>query len=96
MGKTYRKSSKDDREQEIFIRSKRRAEPDLRAIARALIQIAQAEVEAENAHRGGETLEITKQAETRKPGNGTRAIRPPSTSASLAENRATAPFEVSP
>jgi hypothetical protein len=94
MGKTYRKSSKDDREQEIFIRSKRRAEPDLRALARALIQIAQAEVEAENAHQSGETLLVEQETARSKPSNGNKAAKR-SLSSSGAKPSAN-PIEVSP
>ena len=54
MGKTYRRRDERD-EQELFIRSKRRAEPDLRKLARALLAIAQEEVAAEAAHVAGET-----------------------------------------
>jgi hypothetical protein len=94
MGKTYRKSSKDDREQEIFIRSKRRAEPDLRALARALIQIAQAEVEAENAHQSGETLLVEQEAARSKPSTGNKAAK--SSLMSSGEVQALNPIEVSP
>jgi hypothetical protein len=94
MGKTYRKSSKDDKEQEIFIRSKRRAEPDLRALARALIQIAQAEVEAENAHRNGETLLVEQEAARSKPRSGNKAAK--SSLMSSGEVQALNSIEVSP
>jgi hypothetical protein len=52
MGKTYRRNG-SDRDEDLFIRSKRRAEPDLRKLARALLAIAQAEVEAEADHESG-------------------------------------------
>lgn len=54
MGKTYRRRNERD-DQELFLKSKRRAEPDLRKLARALLAIAQQEVSAEAAHQSGET-----------------------------------------
>jgi hypothetical protein len=50
MSRTYKRSPKDDYTRELYIRSKRRVDPDLRLLARALIEIAQAEAEAEAAH----------------------------------------------
>ena len=54
MGKTYRKNDQTQ-DEDYYVRSKRRAEPDLRRLARALISIAeaQAEAEAEAAHLSG-------------------------------------------
>jgi hypothetical protein len=51
MSRTYKRTAKDDYKREIYVRSKRRADPDLRKLARALIEIAQAEAGAEQAHR---------------------------------------------
>ena len=54
MGKTYRKNDRA-RDEDVYVRSKRRSEPDLRRLARATLAIAeaQAEVEAEAAHLTG-------------------------------------------
>jgi hypothetical protein len=65
MGKTYRRNGHRDHE-ELFIRSKRRAEPDLRKLARALLAIAQAEVAAEEDHRGGITTANVRAQESNK------------------------------
>jgi HEAT repeat protein len=65
MGKTYRRNG-TRQDEELFIRAKRREDPDLRKLARALLAIAQAEVEAEREHETGQTKLIVEASNVKR------------------------------